>query len=61
MELLDPSGQGRDGGLPHRARLTPHAHGQLDLEGVHPVDLGVVLNNVSSVIVAQLAWAGSAG
>ena len=61
MELSDPPSEGRDGGLPHWACLAPHTHGQLYLERVNIVYLGVFLDYEPSVIVAELARTGTAG
>ena len=55
MEHLDPPSQGQDGGLPHRPGLGSHTHRELDLEGVHVVNLGVFLHYEAPVVVAQLA------
>ena len=61
VEQLNPPSQGVDGGLPHGARLAPHTHGELHLEGVHSVDLGVFLHNEPPVVVAQLPRARPGG
>ena len=54
VKLLDASSQGQDGGVPHDSWLRSDAHGQLDLNTVHPGHSAVAPHDESSVVVAKL-------